>query len=95
MSCAQGGLADAVYSLEEQAAGRAPNRARVIAGALALNTLIHRGECDRDLLDAAAGLEYVATGGALDLNEAGRRRAGALADAVRRLAAGLAPGGEA
>jgi hypothetical protein len=87
------GLADAVYALEELASGRNPDRVRVIAGALALNTLIHRGENDRDVLDAAAGLASVTTGGSLDLDEAGRRRAGVLADVVRRIAAGVAPGG--
>jgi hypothetical protein len=38
------------------------------------------------MLDAAAALEEVATGGALDLDETGRTRAAALAAAVRALA---------
>ena len=46
-------LADAVYALEELAAGRTPDRARLLAGALALDTLALRGATDREFLDAA------------------------------------------
>jgi hypothetical protein len=49
------GLKDAVYALEEQAEGRTPERSCLLAGALALDTLVRRGEQDRDILDAAAG----------------------------------------
>ena len=81
-------LLDAAYALDEIAAGRTPDRARLLAGALALDTLKHQGKADRDVLDAGAGLEAIATGGSLDLDEAGLRRAHALAQAVRQ-AAGL------
>jgi hypothetical protein len=80
-------LADAAYALEELAAGRAPDRARLLAGALALDTLALRGATDHDLLDAAAGLKIQATDSALDLDEAGRRRATQLAERVRMVAA--------
>jgi len=56
-------------------------------GALAPDTLPLRGATDRDLLDAAAGLKIQATGSALDLDEAGRRRATQLAERVRMVAA--------
>ena len=55
-------------------------------GALALDTLRRAGGADRNMLDAAAALEAVATGSALDLDETGRARAAALAAAVRALA---------
>jgi hypothetical protein len=71
------GLIDAVYALEEQAAGRTPERSRLLAGALALDTLVRRGEQDRDILDAAAGLSALATGERFELDERGRARAGA------------------
>lgn len=61
-----------------------PERARLLAGALALDSLRLRGEADRELLDAA-GLEMLATGGTLDLSAAGRARAALLATAVRRV----------
>jgi hypothetical protein len=38
---------------------------------------------NRDILDAAAGLNIIATGGTLDLDDAGRHRARELAQAVR------------
>ena len=76
-------LLDAAHSLDEIATGRQPDRARLLAGALALDTLRLQGRADRDLLDAGAGLEILATGGSLDLSAAGRTRAAALAAAVR------------
>jgi hypothetical protein len=79
-------LLDAAVALDDLAAGRAPDRARLLAGVLALDTLRRAGGADRDMLDAAAALEAIATGGALDLNETGRARAGRLAAAVRALA---------
>ena len=81
------GLLNAARVLEDQAAGRVPDRARLLSGALALDALQWSGEADRDILDAAAGLKRLATGGALDLNDAGRARAAALAAAVRRRSA--------
>lgn len=57
------------------------NRSRLIAGALALSTATY--SCaDRDLADAAIGLRLLATGGTLDLDETGRRRAAFLATVV-------------
>jgi hypothetical protein len=52
---------------------------------LALDTLIKTTSASRDLLDAAAGLQILATGGTLDLDEAGRLRARQFAEAVRQL----------
>jgi hypothetical protein len=78
-------LHDAAYALDELAAGRMPERARLIAGALALDSLRLQGEADRELLDAAAGVEMLATGGTLDLSAEGRARAALLAAAVRRV----------
>jgi hypothetical protein len=77
------GLEDAAEALDALAAGMAPDRARVIAGALALDAFRWTTP-SRDLLDAAAGLRIIATGGTLDLDEAGRARARQLAEAVRR-----------
>ena len=78
------GLADAAYALDELAAGRQPERARLITGALALDTLCLQGSESRDLLDAAAGLKALATGGHLDLLPSGQARVAGLADAVGR-----------
>ena len=44
-----------------------------------------RGLADRELLDAAAGLKALATGGVLNLDNAGRQRARTLATYVRSL----------
>ena len=79
-------LHQAADALDALAAGRIPARAELIAGALTLKTLCIRIAPDRDLLDAAAGLETLATGGTLDLDEAGRHRAAKLAEIVRKLA---------
>jgi hypothetical protein len=75
------GLIDAVYALQEQAAGRTP---ACWQGALALDTLVRRGEQDRDILDAAAGLSALAMGERFELDERGRARAGLLAAVVQR-----------
>ena len=80
-------LHEAATVLDALAAGSTPSRAELLAGALALNTLCLSVASDRDLLDAAAGLETLATGGTLDLDEAGRQRAAKLAARVRKLAA--------
>jgi hypothetical protein len=56
---------------------------------LALNTLQRAGGADRAILDAAAALEAIATGGSLDLDEKGRARAAAIAAGVRALATAL------
>ena len=56
-------LLDAAAALAALADGRQPGRAAVLVGALALKTLC---DCNpspgRELLDAAAGLEVIATG---------------------------------
>lgn len=77
------GVEQAVSVLEALAAGRALDRASVLAGALALESLCAWGAPDRDVLDAATGLNILARGGSLDLNSAGRERAQKLAEAVR------------
>jgi hypothetical protein len=76
-------LESAAAVLDALAAGRVPDRAAVLAGALALNTWCSRRAPDRDLKDAAAGLETLATGGALDLDATGRQRAANLAAILR------------
>jgi hypothetical protein len=73
--------------LDELAAGNRPDRARVIAAALALDTLIKTTTPSRDLLDAAAGLQILATGGTLDVDETGLNRARKFADTIRQLVA--------
>ena len=44
------------------------------------------GTANQNLLDAGAGLEALATGGALDLSEHGQARAAVLAALVRKAA---------
>jgi hypothetical protein len=77
------GLTNAAAALDDLVAGRVPDPARLIAGALALDTLRWSGVSDRDILDAATGLTTLKTGGTLDLDETGRARAAELATAVR------------
>jgi hypothetical protein len=76
------GLEHAAQALEALAEGRVPEQSSVLAGALALKSLAFR-TTGRDIFDAASGLETLATGGTLDLNSAGRERAGKLAEIVR------------
>jgi hypothetical protein len=79
-------LLDAAYALDELAAGRTPDSARLLAGALALDRARVEGTAaDRDLLDAAAELHLVAAGATVDLTKRGRARAAAWAGIVRRL----------
>ena len=80
-------LLAAATALDALAAGQEPKRGDVISGALVLQTLMTRGELDRDLQDAALGLEAVATGRPLSLDLSGRARAADLARKVRELAA--------
>jgi hypothetical protein len=79
------GLESAARALDSLGAGETPDCADVVCGALALDTLAAWGRADRDLLDAAAGLRVIAAGGSLDLDGIGRRRARALAVAVRAM----------
>lgn len=75
-------LHDAAEVLRDLANARpVENRSRLIAGALALSTATYSCD-DRELADAAIGLRVLATGGTLDLDEAGRRRAAFLATVV-------------
>jgi len=83
------GLLDAAAVLDDQAAGRLPDRTRVRAGALALDTLCREEVVDLDILEAAAELQTLAEGRAPDLDETGRARAAHLAAAVRNAAAGV------
>ncbi len=78
---------DAITSLEALAGGRMPERSTLIAGALWLQTAARRNRDSRDLLDAASGLEAVATGGHLDLDNTGRARASHFADLIGKLPA--------
>jgi hypothetical protein len=84
-------ITDAARVLDELAAGNQPGRARLIAAALALDTLIKTTNVGRDLQDAAAGLQILATGGTLDLDDAGRSRARKFAETVRQLIADRDP----
>jgi hypothetical protein len=77
------GLLDAALVLDDLAAGRVPDRARLLCGALALHTLQSSSIANRDMLDAAAGLRAIVRGGSPYLDETGRALAGALAIAVR------------
>ena len=78
-------LQEAAAALEALAAGRAPDPRTVLVAAQSLDALCAQGPADRELLDAAAGLKTIATGGTLELDEAGRRRARVLAAHVRKL----------
>lgn len=89
------GLLDAAYALDEQAAGRQPEHARLLAGAITLDTLFRRGALERDLQDAALGLERLATQGAWELDGVGRMRAAELAVRVRLLASSRFAGEDA
>ena len=50
-------LTNAAEALDALAAGRIPDRLQVLAGALAPTNLLIRVTPDRELLDAAAGLD--------------------------------------
>jgi hypothetical protein len=80
-------LQDAAEALEVLAAGRMPERTTaLLVAAQHLDSLCTCGHADRELLDAAAGLKTIATGGTLALDDTGRKRAAALAAHVRKLA---------
>jgi len=79
-------LLDAAYCLDELSVGRMPDQDRLIAGAMALHTRRLMGTADHNLLDAAAGLEALASGGRFDLSEHGQTRAAVLAALVRKAA---------
>lgn len=71
--------------LDDLAAGRSLGQSDAIAEALTLDTMVRTYPApSRELLDAAAGLELLATG-RLDLDDVGRAHAGVLAQHVRSL----------
>jgi hypothetical protein len=80
----QNPLLDAADVLDAIASGRTPDQAALLSAALALDTLTkEEGRGDRDLLDAASAVKLLATGGTLELDDAGRVRAAQLASRVR------------
>lgn len=81
-------LLDAAYALDELATGRVPDLERALKGLLSLDPLLLSGGHEQALHDAAATLELlVATGGTVSLFATRGDRAGAMADAVRRVIA--------
>lgn len=79
-------LEDAAYALDELAASRAPDPDRTIARASFLGSLVTCCGREQALHDAAATLQLlVATGGTVDMFATARTRAGAMADAIRRV----------
>ena len=79
-------LLDAAYALDELAAGRTPDRARLLAGARALDSVRVKGAPgDRDHRTLLTESNLVARGATIDLTKRGRARAAAWADAVRRI----------
>ncbi len=79
------GLLDAADSLDELAAGRQPEPAKLAAGAAALERVYADFPGWRDVGDALFGLKALAGGCAMNLDANGRQRAGRLADIVRSL----------
>ena len=77
-------LRDAAAVLDALALGRIPDRTALLSAALDLDTYCHGIDASRDLLDAAAALETLPTGGTLDLDATGRQRAMKLAKVVRQ-----------
>ena len=77
-------LHDVAAVLDTLATGGNPERSTLLAAALTLNTYCSGRQPSRDLLDAAAGLGSLATGGTLELDATGRQRAAALAAIVRQ-----------
>ena len=78
-------LQDAVDVLSDQAAGRlVQSRSQLISAALALETA-GLNTTSRDILDAAVGLNLLARGGDLLLDQKGQERAAHLAMVVAAL----------
>lgn len=78
-------LSNAVAVLNKLAEGRPlDDRSELVSAALTLRTAVI-GSTNRDLQDAAIGLEALATGGQLDLDDAGRGRAAYMANLVAAL----------
>ena len=76
-------LTDAVYALDELAAGRPPDEARTARGLQALDALLSERN-DADLHEAAALLEVFVATRSLGTGEESLARTRQLADAVRR-----------
>ena len=77
-------LDNAVYALEELAAGRIPDQYRALRGLNALDPILLRSGCEQDVYEAAELLELlVATGGNAEMLREYRTRAAAMAAAVR------------
>ena len=85
------GLLIAASVLDDVCAGRPTEKMRALfaAATMASYLTVHPDHADLTILDAAEGLDRIAAGRNLDLNLAGRRRAGHLADCVRLLAEGV------
>jgi hypothetical protein len=81
-------LERAALALEGVARGAALDRTLAMEAAQTLRTYADHTQ-DMDLLDAAAGLERLATGGKLPLDSLGRRLAAELAELVRAEASEL------
>ena len=77
-------LKEAAAMFDARAAGRTPDHTAVLTATLDLSTYCHGIDASRDLLDAAAGFETLASGGALDRDATGRQRAMRLAQVVRQ-----------
>jgi hypothetical protein len=68
-------LLDAAEALEALADGGTPDRTTaLLVAAQTLDGLCTRGPADRELLDAAAGLKTIATGGTASVNIRSKRR---------------------
>ena len=71
--------------LDTLATGGVLDRTALLDAALAMNTYCSNRHPNRDMLDVAAGLEALATGGTLGLDAAGRQRAAKLATILRQV----------
>jgi hypothetical protein len=78
------GLKDVANTLYDWAAGHPPDRAQLLDGAQALESMAV--STDQDLLNAAACLRDLATKGVLHLDLVERKRAALLATYLRRIA---------
>ena len=79
-------LLNAALVLDDLNAGRIPDIEQAVRGLHALDPFLLQGGAEQALHDAAATLELlIATGGTVGLYVSARLRAGAMADAVRRV----------
>ena len=77
-------LQEAAAVLDALAAGDIPDKSAVVNAALILSSYCQRTHPDRDMLDAARGLELLASGRELNLDAVGCERARKLALIVRK-----------